>query len=160
MSIADLKVRMSDIPGIETLTMRLEAGRILLSWGAYTAAVDASASDNEIEAAIRNAIKLPPVSLIPDKPAPVASPAAPQEQAAMSASNPASVGQTVKAMMDEHVKLMGQIHAAQLEILRSNLADQRQTVATGVGAVANTIAAQTDEFKSIMGQYANNLGGE
>ncbi|WP_050384560.1 hypothetical protein [Bradyrhizobium pachyrhizi] len=149
---------MSDVPGIEALTMRVEAGRILLSWGAYTAAVDASASDHEIETAIRNAIKLPPVSLIPDKPAPVVSPAAPQEQSAMSASNPASVGQTVKALMDEHVRLMADIHAAQLEILRSNLADQRQTVAAGVGAFASTIAAQTDEFKSIMGQYTN--GGQ
>jgi len=29
MSIADLKVRLADVPGIETLSMALEAGRIM-----------------------------------------------------------------------------------------------------------------------------------
>jgi hypothetical protein len=58
MSIHDLKIRMADVAGIETLTMGLEAGRILLRWSGYVAAVDASASDAEIEAAVRNAIKL------------------------------------------------------------------------------------------------------
>ena len=32
MSIADLKVRLADVPGIETLSMALEAGRIMLRW--------------------------------------------------------------------------------------------------------------------------------
>ena len=44
MSIADLKVRLADIQGVETLTMGLEAGRIVLRWGAgYSASVDAAA---------------------------------------------------------------------------------------------------------------------
>ena len=65
MSIADLKIRQANVPGIETLSMALEAGRIRLRWGAsYSASVGAAASDSDIEAAIRNAIKLPPVSLI------------------------------------------------------------------------------------------------
>jgi hypothetical protein len=34
MSIADLKVRLADVQGAETLTMGLEAGRIMLRWGA------------------------------------------------------------------------------------------------------------------------------
>ena len=51
--------------------------------------------------------------------------------------NPASVGHTVKALMDEHVRMMGEIHAAQLEILRSNLFQQRTSVAGAVGAVAS-----------------------
>jgi hypothetical protein len=33
MSIADLKVLLADVPGIETLTIALEAGRITLRWG-------------------------------------------------------------------------------------------------------------------------------
>ena len=46
MSIADLKVRLADVQGVETLTMGLEAGRIMLRWGAgYSASVDAAASD-------------------------------------------------------------------------------------------------------------------
>ena len=33
MSIADLKMRLADVAGIETLSMALEAGRIVLRWG-------------------------------------------------------------------------------------------------------------------------------
>ena len=67
MSIADLKSRCADVPGIETLTMRLTGGRIMLAWGAgYYTSADAAASDGEIETAIRNAIKLPPMFLIPE----------------------------------------------------------------------------------------------
>jgi hypothetical protein len=33
MSIANLKSRMTDVPGIEALTMRLEAGRMLVAIG-------------------------------------------------------------------------------------------------------------------------------
>jgi hypothetical protein len=163
MSVADLKVRLADVPGIEALTMNLEAGRILLRWGSgYAATVNASASDFEIERAVRDAIKLPPVTLIPDKQTnagvtvPSASPAQPSAGPAMT--NPASVGHTVKALMDEHIKMMGEIHAAQLEILRSNLVQQRTSVSSAVGAIASKIAAQTDEFNSIMGQFANDLG--
>ena len=54
MSIADLRVRLGDVPGIQNLTMGLEGGRIMLRWGdGYLAAVDAAASDAEIETAIR-----------------------------------------------------------------------------------------------------------
>jgi hypothetical protein len=53
MSIADLKMRLADVPGIESLSMALEAGRIMLRWGAsYSASVNAAASDADIEAAI------------------------------------------------------------------------------------------------------------
>jgi len=52
MSIADLKMRLADVPGIETLSMALEAGRISLRWGPnYSTSVDAAASDSDIEAA-------------------------------------------------------------------------------------------------------------
>ena len=159
MSVADLKARLADVPGIETLSMRLEAGRILLWWGNWSAAVEAAASDGDIETAIRNAIRLPPVTLIPDKPIPAPVPEASKVQP-MSETNPASVGQTVQTMMGEHVKLMGEIHAAQLEILKSTLANQRQSVSTAIGSVASKIAEQTDEFNAIMGQFSNSLGAE
>jgi hypothetical protein len=153
MSISDLKIRLADVPGIENLTMALEAGRIVLRWAGYSAAVDASASDYEIEVAIRNAIKLPAVSLIPDKPTPAAVPAPTIGVSSMS--NPAAAGLSVKAMMDEHTRMMGEIHAAQLEILRTTLANQRNSVSTAVGSIASKIAAQTDEFNAMMGQYSN-----
>jgi hypothetical protein len=33
MSIADLKVRLGDVPGIQNLTIGLEGGKIMLRWG-------------------------------------------------------------------------------------------------------------------------------
>jgi hypothetical protein len=75
MSAADLKTRLADVPGIETLTMGFEAGRIALRWGAYVASVDATSSDHDIEMPVRAAIKLPPATMVSDKPAPGAAPA-------------------------------------------------------------------------------------
>jgi len=156
MSIADLKVRLADVPGIEILSMALEAGRIMLRWGtSYSASVDASASDSDIEAAIRNAIKLPGVPLTQDKPA-IAT-LATNGVSSMS-SNPASAGASVKALMEDHVRMMGDIHQAQLRILESSLARQRETVAGAVGKVAEKIDGQTEDFLAIMGQFANDLG--
>jgi hypothetical protein len=157
MSIYDLKSRMSDVAGIETLTMGLEAGRIVLRWAGYSAAVDASASDAECEAAVRNAIKLPPVSLIPEKPAAVAAAVQSTGVAKMS-TNPASAGASVKQMMEDHTRMMGEIQQAQLRILDATLARQRDTVAGAVGKIAQQIDGQTDEFLSALGQYSNDLG--
>ena len=158
MSIADLKVRLADVQGVETLTMGLEAGRIMLRWGAgYSALVDAAASDADIEAAIRNAIKLPAVFLIQDKPAAIATPA-PSSGVSSTVNNPASAGASVKALMEDHVRMMGDIHQAQLRILESSLARQRETVAGAVGKVAEKIDGQTEDFLAIMGQFANDLG--
>ena len=71
MSIADLKNRMSDVPGIEGLTMRPKTGAIsawcFLTIGDHVAATEADTSDQEIETAIRRALRLPSVALIPDK---------------------------------------------------------------------------------------------
>ena len=157
MSIHDLKSRMSDVAGIETLTMGLEAGRIVLRWNGYSAAVDASASDFECEAAVRNAIKLPPVSLIPDKPAAVAA-SAPSTGVFKMSTNPASTGASVKQIMEQHTNMTGEIQAAQLRILESTLARQRETVAGAVGKIAQQIDGQTDEFLSALGQLSNDLG--
>lgn len=72
--------------------------------------------------------------------------------------NPADAGQTVKAMMEDHVRLMGEIHAKQTELLRAALARQRDTVEHAVTSVAQTIETQTDDFMAIMGQFTNDLG--
>ena len=163
MSIHDLKQRLTDVPGVESLTMGLEAGRIMLRWGAgYSAAVDASASDYEIEVGVRNAVKLPPVAAIPDKqPIPNAAPVAAAPalvSAASTVTNPASAGMSVKTLMEDHGRMMGEIQAAQVRILEATLARQRETVATAVGKVAEKIDSQTDDFLAIMGQFANDLG--
>lgn len=148
---------MADVAGIESLTMSLEAGRIVLRWGdGYSATVDASASDAECEVAVRRAVQLPPLSAIPDKPAAMAAPALSNGVSSMS--NPASTGASVKQIMEDHVRMMGEIQAAQVQILEASLARQRETVAGAVGKVAEKIDGQTDDFLAIMGQFANDLG--
>jgi hypothetical protein len=94
------------------------------------------------------------VSLVPDKPPAMAAPA---PSRALSI-NPAATGASVKALMKDHVRVMGDIQATQIEILRSTLAQQRNSVTNAVGSVAAKIAAQTDEFNAIMGQFTNELG--
>lgn len=72
--------------------------------------------------------------------------------------SPAASGLNVKQLMEEHTRLMGDIHKAQIQLLSASLARQRDTLSTAVTTVAQKIDGQTDEFLSIMGQFANDLG--
>ncbi len=63
MSVADLKARMRDIPGIDSLTMRLEGGKQVFTVNGASSSVGAFASDSEIEDAIRSAARLPTVNI-------------------------------------------------------------------------------------------------
>lgn len=158
-NVAHLKVRLADVPGIESLSMALQAGRVLLQWGTgHTATVDAAASNGDIDAAIRNAIKLPALSLIPDtNPAPAPMPANPVKATPMSA-NPSQAVSKIEDMMTRHMAKMEDIHNAQLAILQSTLDKQADTVTRGVSAVAEKIAAQTDDFNAMMGRFTNSVG--
>jgi hypothetical protein len=154
-SIADLRVRVADVPGTQNLSMSLEGGKIMLRWAvAHAAAVDAAASDAECEAAIRNAAKLPPVLLIPDKPAPSpgAVPTAPEGKPV---STPADTMADLDGIMRDHVRQMSEIHETQKRILISTLARQRESVATGIGSIASRIDQQTDDFNSLMARWGN-----
>jgi hypothetical protein len=189
MGIADLKTRLRDVPGIETLTMTMAGGNQNYNLSGRVIQLSAAASDVQVEQAIRAAITSAAIAQMPVAPDPATLHAVAAVQTALEApvaptasqlplvsinapapapassgsgnpamSNPAAVGQTVKQMMEEHTRLMGDIHAAQLEILRAALNQQRSSVATSVGAVASRIAAQTDEFNAIMGQFTNGPG--
>ena len=72
--------------------------------------------------------------------------------------NPATTGASVKQVMEDHVRMMGEIQAAQLRILEATLARQRETVAGAVGKIAEKVDGQTDDFLSVLGQFANDLG--
>jgi hypothetical protein len=92
------------------------------------------------------------VSLIPDKPAAVAA-SAPSTGVSKMSTNPASTGASVRQIMEQHTSMMGEIQAAQLRILESTLAPQRETVAgAAVGKIVQQIAVQTDEFLSALGR--------
>lgn len=73
-------------------------------------------------------------------------------------SSPADAGLNVKQLMEEHTRMMGEIHRAQIELLRASLARQRDTVVQAVGSVAQKIDGQTDDFLAMMGQFTNDLG--
>jgi hypothetical protein len=79
MSIHDLKQRMSDVPGIETLTMIMIAGRQNYGIAGKVVALDAAATDNEVEAAIRATMTSDAIAQIPAG-TPVASAPATQEE--------------------------------------------------------------------------------
>lgn len=65
MSIHDLKQRMADVSGIETLTMIMIAGRQNYNVAGKVVALDAAASDLEVEAAIRAAMSSDAIVQIP-----------------------------------------------------------------------------------------------
>lgn len=161
MSVADLKLRMADVPGIETLSMGIEVGRIVLRWYAlgspYSAALDVTSSDGEIEAAVRNAMKLPPVDLIPDRPAPAPVPAQPSGVSTMSVTGAAAAGQSLREMMEEHRKTLADLTGAHMDKMREGFAKQLQGV-QALGKLADKVHAEGDEFLSLIGQYTNDLG--
>jgi hypothetical protein len=111
MSIADLKTRLHDVPGIETLTMTMPAGRQNYNLNGRMIALDASASDFEVEQAIRASLASPAIAQMlagtPVPPAPAiaaapansapASPAAALDHISMSAleASRSAVGQSL-----------------------------------------------------------------
>lgn len=165
MSIADLKSRLADVPGIDALNMKLEAGKILLQWGAgYAATVNAAASDHEIEVAVREAIKLPPVTTIPEKQAgvtvPSASPAQPSEGAKVSAAtaSTAATHLNIQQMMERHGGVLAEMQQAALAAVQVALDRQATAVLSSGTNLASKIDGQTDDFLAMMGQYSNSIG--
>lgn len=67
MSIQDLKDRLRDVPGIETLTMQYLTGRDCYGFDGHLIAVDPMTSMEEVEQAIRNAARLPAVKITAQK---------------------------------------------------------------------------------------------
>lgn len=177
MGIADFKHRMRDVPGIESLTMTMQGGQQIYAFAGREVTFDAAAPDSQVEAGIRAAVASPALvqmaaggpidaaaaavalhpsisaSLLPQVKAMADTPAA------HAAPSPTDAAHTVKGMLEQHVKLMGDIHAAQVALLDTALQRQRQTVSTAVGNVATKINSQTDDFMSIMGQFTNSLEG-
>lgn len=162
MSIADLKTRLAEVPGISSLTMNIDdidGGGILLRWGegtsSYSASVPNGASDADIEDAIRAAIKLPSVSLIPEKSA--AADVQPQG-GAMSVTGAGAAGQSLRELMEGHRRTLEDLTAAHMDKMREGFAKQLQGV-QALGRLADKVHAEGDEFLSLIGQYTNDLEG-
>lgn len=144
MSINDVRARMSDIPGIDGLTMQLLGGRQCFSWGnGMLVAVDPMATDQEVETAIRNASRLPSVSMIPDKP----------KEAAMSITGASHVSLSLKDMMEQRKQAMADGHAK----LQGAFAKMDQATAA-LNSVGDKVAAEADDLLASVGQFTNDLG--
>lgn len=145
MSISDLKARLPDVSGIETLTLALSAGHQRLTWsgGAMTTTVSAFASDQDIEDAIRNATRLPAVSLIAANP----------KEETMSVTGAGYAGGNLKTqlaairqkMQDGQAKMAGALE-------RMNVAAEAHN------SLADTVSAEADALLADIGQFTN--GGE
>jgi hypothetical protein len=152
MSVNDLRARMSDIPGIDGLTMQLLGGRQCFSWGnGMLIAVDPMATDQEIETAIRSASRLPSVALIPDK----------QETAPMTAPAPGSFAASIRAMMDEARADLAEERTAGLAKVKEavgKLGEAKAAVTKVSASMARTIEDEAASVLAELGQISNDLG--
>jgi hypothetical protein len=141
MSLFDLKSRMADIPGIEGLTMQLANGRQVFTIGNVVGSVGAFAADQEIEDAIRAAIRLPAVPLI-DQP----------KDAPMSITGAAHVSTSLKDMLAQRKQAMADGHAK----LQGAFAKMDQATAA-LNSVGDKVAAEADDLLASVGQFTNEL---
>jgi hypothetical protein len=136
MSIADIKARLRSVPGSETLTMKLEGGKQVFTLNGVSAAVGCSASDSEIETAIRSAIRLPPVNITEAKP--------------MSITGAAYIAGSIKAKIEAAKARVAQVGAnidAGVTKLNS-IADQGDQIAKTINAEADALSAELGQFSN------------
>lgn len=146
MSINELRARMQDIPGIEGLTMQLAGGRQVFTIGGMVTSTTAFASDDEIETAIRNALRLPSVPLIAEKP----------ESASMTA--PGSFAASIRAMMDEARAGVAQARAdglAKVTEAVGKLTEAKAATAQVAASMAKTIEDEAASALAELGQISN-----
>lgn len=160
MSINELKERLRDVPGIETLTMSNLLGRQVFGFDGLIAAVDPNATPQEIEAAIRIAslkrqfarpggsidvtTPLPPVNLTEAKP--------------MTAPSTGSFAAGIKAMMDEAKAGIAQARSdglAKVGDAVAKLGEAKAAVTQISGSLAKTIEDEAASVMAELGQFSN-----
>lgn len=164
LSVAELKSRLADVPGIETLTLQMLGGRQMFGFDGLIVGVDPLATDQEIENAIREAAArkatylakatpLPPVGLMP---------AQTTETKPMGTPAPGSFAASLRAMMDEARSGVAQARAdglAQVGEAVKQLGEAKTAIVQVTGTMARTI---TDEAASVMAELGqiSNMGPE
>jgi hypothetical protein len=143
MSINDLRARMADVPGIDGLTMQLAGGRQVFTILGHVVSTGAFASDEEIEQAIRSAVRLPIVPLIAEE----------TKDAPMSITGAAHVSTSLKDMLSQRKQAMADGHAK----LQSAFAKMDQATAA-LNSVGDKVAAEADDLLASVGQFTNELG--
>ncbi|WP_375782908.1 hypothetical protein ACE10Z_23630 [Bradyrhizobium sp. Pha-3] len=172
--LASLKARLADIPGIESMSMQLLAGRQSYSIGGKVVSVDATATEDEAEAAIRAALGSLAVAQMPAG-TPVAAPAVPassssallpqvnmtanQESTTMSITGAGGAGLSLKAMIQKRkAKIQADIDS-HMKAIEAEFDVQDQVVA-GLGALPGKIKSETSDLAASIGQFANDILGE
>lgn len=162
MSVADLKARLADVPGIETLTAQLLGGRLVFGFNGLIAAVDPLADDQEIEDAIRHAADLakfgrnpvektplPPVGLMP---------AQTLGGSPMSSGTGAShASLKLKDLMNLHKERIAALLDDGMAKVQAGFDKQLQG-ATALGKLGDKVNAEGDDILSTVGQFTNDLG--
>lgn len=158
MSIDQLKARLRDVPGIETLTLQNIAGRSAYGFNGLIAAVDPNSTDDQIETAIRMAsiqaalrpandepTPLPPVNITEPKPM---------------TTQPGSFSAAIKAMMDEARAGVAQARTdglAKVGEAIGKLNDAKTATAKVAATMAGTIEDEAASVMSELGQISNDL---
>jgi hypothetical protein len=156
MSVADLKARLADVPGIETLTLQLIGGRQVFGFAGMIAAVDPLATDQEIEDAIREAAARKADFLAKTTPLPDAGlmPAPIQEENPMGVTGASHVGANLKTRMDD---LKSKIAAGQSKIDAS--LSKMEQAAEATHQFGDQLGTEADELLATLGQFTNGAPG-
>jgi hypothetical protein len=169
MSIDDLKTRLRDIPGIEHLTMQNLLGRQIFGWNGLMAGVDPSATDQDIEDAIRNtAAKADrPDELIASTIKQMLTPSSATlptvnltEPKAMTTPAPGSFAASIRAMMDEARAGVAQARTdglAKVGEAVGKLNDAKVATTKVASTMAQTIEDEAASVLSELGQISNDL---
>jgi hypothetical protein len=180
MSIADLKIRLRDLPGVERLTMQMLAGRQTYSLNGHVIALHAGASDGEAEKAIRDTISCDALAQMPAgtpiagaaQPAqsavgpsaallPPITTTAPQPTGKPMTPAPGSFAASLKSMMDEARANIDRARADGTTVVKDAVAklDAARAATTKVADnIAHTIEDEAAAVMAELGQISNDLG--
>lgn len=160
-SVADLKDRLRDVPGIEQLTMQTLLGRQVFGFDGKIAAVDPNATVQEIEEAIRNASALSTNGQLKSEPSTPLPTVNITETEPMTSPTPGSFAASIRAMMDEARAGVAQARAdglAKVGEAVGKLNDAKAATAKVAGTMAQTIEDEAASVLSELGQISNDLG--
>lgn len=163
-----LKARLADVPGVETLTLQLLAGRQSYGLAGKLISVDATATEAEAEAAIRAALGpiaqmpigtpagssaslLPAVALQPKETKPMATPASGSFAASLKALMDEARAGVAKAREDGHARVKDAI---------GKLNEAKAATEQVTSSMAKTIEDEAASVMSELGQISNDLTGE
>ncbi|WP_315731622.1 MULTISPECIES: hypothetical protein [unclassified Bradyrhizobium] len=163
MSIAELRDRLRDIPGIETMTMQTVMGRQLFGLNGKLIGVPVTADDAEIERVIRLAISSDKAGEIIPSPSAALLPELTQTKPEPRATMSGSFAASIKAMVDAAKADLEQAKAdglAEVQGAIGKLGEAKSAVKHVTGSMARSIHGQVDDIMAELGQITNDLGGD